>query len=64
MLLAMKTRNQLFVRFHPSVVTVKQSSIVSQIVSSLFSSHSLVVSFDVGSYEDWSSNRSVCVGFR
>ena len=34
MLLAMKTRNQLLVRFDPSIVTVKQSSIVSQIVSS------------------------------
>ena len=32
MLLAMKTRNQLLVRFDPSIVTVKQSSIVSQIV--------------------------------
>ena len=28
MLLAMKTRNQLLVRFDPSIVTVKQSSIV------------------------------------
>ena len=34
MLLAMKTRNQQLVRFDPSIVTVKQSSIVSQIVSS------------------------------
>ena len=32
MLLAMKTRNQKLVRFDPSIVTVKQSSIVSQIV--------------------------------
>ena len=32
-LLAMKTRNQYLVRFDPSIVTVKQSSIVSQIVS-------------------------------
>ena len=30
----MKTRNQLLVRFDPSIVAVKQSSIVSQIVSS------------------------------
>ena len=29
-----KTRNQQLVRFDPSIVTVKQSSIVSQIVSS------------------------------
>ena len=34
MLLAMKTRNQWLVRLDPSIVTVKQSSIVSQIVSS------------------------------
>ena len=34
MLLAMKTRNKQLVRFDPSIVTVKQSSIVSQIVSS------------------------------
>ena len=32
----MKTRNQELVRFDPSIVTVKQSSIVSQIVSSPF----------------------------
>ena len=32
MLLAKKTRNQYLVRFAPSIVTVKQSSIVSQIV--------------------------------
>ena len=32
MLLAMKARNQKLVRFDPSIVTVKQSSIVSQIV--------------------------------
>ena len=32
MLLAMKTRKQKLVRFDPSIVTVKQSSIVSQIV--------------------------------
>ena len=32
--MAMKTRNQKLVRFDPSIVTVKQSSIVSQIVSS------------------------------
>ena len=30
MLLAMKTRNQWLVRFDPSIVAVKQSSIVSQ----------------------------------
>jgi len=35
MLLAMKTCNQQLVHFDPSIVTVKQSSIVSQIVSSL-----------------------------
>ena len=34
MLLAMKTRNQQLVRFDLSIVTVKQSSIVGQIVSS------------------------------
>ena len=34
MLLAMKTRNKQLVRFDPSIITVKQSSIVSQIVSS------------------------------
>ena len=34
MLLAMKTRNESLVRFDPSIVTVKQSSIFSQIVSS------------------------------
>ena len=34
MLLAMKTRNQWLVLFDPSIVTVKQSSIVSQIVGS------------------------------
>ena len=34
MLLAMKTRNKQLVRFEPSIVTVKRSSIVSQIVSS------------------------------
>ena len=34
MLLAMKTRNQLLVRFDPSIVIVQQSSIDSQIVSS------------------------------
>ena len=34
MLLAMKTRNQQLVRFDQSIVTVKHSSIVSQIVSS------------------------------
>ena len=32
MLLAMKARNQKLVRLDPSIVTVKQSSIVSQIV--------------------------------
>ena len=31
MFLAMKTRNQWLVRFDPSIVAVKQSSIVSQI---------------------------------
>ena len=34
MLLAMKTRNKQLVRFDPSIITVKQLSIVSQIVSS------------------------------
>ena len=34
MLLATKTRNKQLVRFDPSIITVKQSSIVSQIVSS------------------------------
>ena len=34
LLLAMKTRNQKLVRFDPSIVTVKQSFIVGQIVSS------------------------------
>ena len=34
MLLEMKTRNQQLERFDPSIVTVKQSSIVGQIVSS------------------------------
>ena len=33
MLLAMKTRNQWLVRFDPSIVTVKKSSIVSQTVT-------------------------------
>ena len=34
MLLAMKTRDQCLVRFDPFIVTVEQSSTVSQIVSS------------------------------
>ena len=42
MLLAMKTRNQYLVSFDPSIVRVKQSPIVSQIVSC-----SLVVSFNL-----------------
>ena len=44
MLLAMKTRNQYLARFDPSIVTVKQSSIVSP-ANCQFSSRSLVVSF-------------------
>ena len=35
MLLAMKTRNQWLVRFDPSIVAVKQSSIVSQTLTTL-----------------------------